>query len=97
MRGGEHEKHAKEHDVAGYASGLGVVDIQSGFRSQLSFLHIEEVDIVSAHMDASEYQNGVGTLSVEPLSLVEWEESKLGPYEPHKIPAHRKKNQCHID
>jgi len=42
VRGGVHEKHAEEHDVAGDAAGLGVVDLDGGFRADLGAFDVEE-------------------------------------------------------
>lgn len=54
------------------STSLGVVDVQSRFWSKLILLDIEEVDVVSKTMDRCEDKQRVGTLSVEPLRLVEW-------------------------
>lgn len=42
VRGGVHQQHAEEHDVASNTAGLGVVDLDGGDLSELGLLHVEE-------------------------------------------------------
>lgn len=42
MRGGEHQQHAEEHHMSGYASRVGVVDLHRRQRPDLTSLHVEE-------------------------------------------------------
>lgn len=44
---GIHEHHAEQHDMASNATRLGVMDLQSSDRTDLSLLDVVEVDIVS--------------------------------------------------
>ena len=46
VRRGVHEQHDEQHDVAGEASGLGVVDSPSRVGSDLGQLNVDEVDCV---------------------------------------------------
>ena len=45
VRGGVHEEHAEEHDVAGDAAGLGVVDFDGGDGADLGLFDVEEAGI----------------------------------------------------
>ena len=51
-----HEEHAQEHDVAGDASGLGVVYLYGCLGPDLRSFDVEKVDVMCAHVDASEDQ-----------------------------------------
>lgn len=51
VRGRVHEQHAQDHDVPGDAAGLGVVDLDGGFGTDLTLLHIEKVDVVAGGVD----------------------------------------------
>lgn len=42
MGGGVHQKHAEEHDVAGDATGLGVVDLDGRLGTKLEALDVVE-------------------------------------------------------
>lgn len=44
---GVHEQHAEQHDMASDATSLGVVDLKSNLRSNLTLLYIEEAERVS--------------------------------------------------
>ena len=70
--GGVHEEHTEEHDVASDTASLGVVNLDSSFRPDLTTLHVEEIHVVGGDMDAGEDEQRVGDLSMEPLSLVQW-------------------------
>ena len=45
MRGRIHEEHAQEHDVAGDAAGLRIVDLESDLWPNLGFLDVEEAGL----------------------------------------------------
>lgn len=91
--GGVHEQHAKKHHMASDASRLCIMDLDRRHRSNLSFLNVEKVDIVSEDVDTREDQHGVGALSVEPNGLIQGEELELWSDEAHQIPAHGKQNE----
>lgn len=48
---GVHQHHAKEHDVAGDASRLSVMNLDGGNRTNLCDFDVVEVDIVSGGME----------------------------------------------
>lgn len=54
MGGRVHQKHAKQHDVAGDATGLGIVNLESGDGANLRLLNVEEVDIMGCGVDDGE-------------------------------------------
>src|SRR4051812_4551249 len=83
-----HEQHAEQHDMTSYASWLGVMDLNCCDGSNLCFLDVEEVDIMSKNVDHGEDEHCVGTLSVEPHGLIEGKKLELGSDEAHQIPAH---------
>lgn len=70
------------------AAGLGVVDFERGFWTELSFLDVEEVDVVGADVYAGEEKESISTLSVEPLGFVQWKPAEFRSNNPHKIAAH---------
>ena len=88
MRSGEHEEHTQEHDMAGDAASLHVVNLHSGFGSHERAFDVEEVDIVRGDVHDSPEQHGVGDLAVEPLALVQRQPSNLGPHVSKQISAH---------
>lgn len=47
VRSGVHEEHTQEHDMAGDATSLGIVDLYRKLWSNLRFLNIEEATKVS--------------------------------------------------
>ncbi len=47
VRGGVHEKHAKEHDMARDTSSFCVMNLDSGDLSNLRSLNVEEAAVVS--------------------------------------------------
>lgn len=55
--GGGHEDHDEKHDVTSKRSGFSVHDPNCRIRSNLSFFHIDHVDIVSSGMDPVEDVN----------------------------------------
>ncbi len=57
--------------MAGNATSLSIMDLNSRDRSNLGLLHVEEVDIMSRYVNTGEDEKSVGALSVEPLRLVE--------------------------
>jgi hypothetical protein len=85
---GVHEKHTQQHNMAGDAAGLRIVDFHRGFGPDLVSLNIEEIDIVCRHVGNGEEQDSVRALAVEPLRLVQRQEPDLGPNKPQDIPAH---------
>ena len=89
---GVHEEHAEEHDVTCDATGLGVVDLYGSFRADLGAFNVEEVDVVRKYVDTGKGEEGVGTLSVEPLGLVQGEEAELWADEAHEVAAHGQEN-----
>ena len=74
--------------MASDAAGLGVMDLDGGNGTNLTLLDVEEVDIMSQHVDAGEEQQGVGTLAMEPLCLVKRQPLELRSEETHEVPAH---------
>jgi hypothetical protein len=88
-----HQQHAKKHYVTGNAARLSVVDLDRRLLADLAQLDIEEtadmleilrpsrmqyvLDIMRSHMDDGIEQNRVSDLSMEPLRLVQWQESHL--------------------
>ena len=88
--GGVHEQHAEEHDVAGDATRLGVVDVEGDLRPDLVLLDVEEVDVVRRDVHDGEYEESVGDLAMKPLRFVEGQKSNLRPYPSEQVPAHGK-------
>ena len=64
---GVHEQHTEQHDMAGDATRLGIVDLHCGFRPNLVALDVEEVNVMCGDVNDREEQEGVGALAVEPL------------------------------
>lgn len=67
---------------------LSVMNLNGCDGSNLGPFDVEEVDVMSQYVNTGKYQHGVGTLSVEPDGLVEWQELKLGSDEAHQISTH---------
>ena len=72
--GGVHKQHDEEQEVAGDATRLGVVDIQSELRANLRALDIDEVDVVRGRVHHRPEGELISDLPVEPDVLVGGEE-----------------------
>lgn len=86
---GVHEEHTQQHDMASDATRLRIVDLHGGFRPNLVPLDVEEVDVMCTDVKNGEKQERVSALAVEPLRLVQGEESEFRANESQQIPAHR--------
>lgn len=69
-----HEKHDEEHEVTSDSTRLGIVDLQCDFRSDLSSLDIEEIDIVSRCVDHGPKSHLVSNLTMEPNIFISREQ-----------------------
>lgn len=78
MSCGVHQKHTQEHDMSSDATSLCVVDLDCCFGPNLIPFDVEEVDVVSADMDAGEGEHRISNLPMEPLRLIEWQPSDVG-------------------
>jgi hypothetical protein len=77
MGRGVHEENTQQHDMASDATRLRIVDLHGGFRPNLVPLDIEEVDVMCTDVKNGEKQERVSALAVEPLRLVQGEESEF--------------------
>lgn len=71
VRRGEHEQHAKQHDMARNTTGLHVMNLHSGFSSHQRTLDVEEVHVVRCYVNNSPEEHGVSDLAMEPLAFVQ--------------------------
>lgn len=71
MRGGEHEQHAEQHDMACDTTGLHVMNLHGGFSSHQGTLHVEEVNVMCCYVNNSPEEHGVSDLAMEPLAFVQ--------------------------
>lgn len=71
VRCGEHEQHAKQHDMSCDAAGLHVMDLYRGFSTHKRAFHVEEVDIMRSYVHYGPEEHSVGDLAMEPLALVQ--------------------------
>lgn len=92
-----HEQHAQQHDVAGDAARLGVVNLEGADGANLRPLDIVKVDVVRSDVQAAEAEKGVDQLAVHPEILVQGQEADLGPYPAHEGPADGQEDQHAID
>jgi hypothetical protein len=74
---GVHEEHTQQHDMASDATRLRIVDLHGSFWPNLVPLDVEEVDVMCADVKNGEKQERVSALTVEPLRLVQGEESEF--------------------
>ncbi|KAB8446195.1 hypothetical protein FH972_025177 [Carpinus fangiana] len=95
--GGEHEEHAEEHDMAGDAAGLGVVDLDCSFAADLVALDVEEIHIVRGDMHRGPEEDGVGNLPMEELRLIEGQPAQLGSEPCHDVAAHGQEDEEDVD
>ena len=89
MSRGIHQEHTQEHDVSSDASSLCIVNLNCCFGSNLVALDVEEVDVVSRHMDDCKDEHRIGNLPMEPLRLIEGQPSDVRSEESHQISTHR--------
>ena len=94
---GVHKKHTHQHNMAGDASSLRIVDLYSGFRPDLVPLDVEEVDIMGTYVDNREDQEGVSALAVKPLRLIQGQKPKFRSDESQQIPAHWEQYEQCVD
>ncbi len=97
MSSGVHQQHAEKHDVSCDATSLSVVNLNRRFRTKLSSLNVEEIDIVGAHVYAGEEEDGVGTLSMEPLRFVKRQPLEFRSNKSEQGSAHWQENEHDID
>ena len=76
---------------------LSIVDLNGADRTDLRPLDVEEVNIVSANVDASEEQQCISALAMKPDGLVERKPPELGSEEAHEVSAHRQEDHHDID
>jgi len=65
-----HEDHDEQHDMASDAARLAVVDVEGISRTELTPLHIDEVDVVGGSVNHRPKGQRVGDLTVEPYVLI---------------------------
>lgn len=74
-----HENHAKEHDMSCYATSLGVMDLECGFRANLCLFDVEEIHVMGGDVNDSVDKHRVCDLAMKPLRFVEGQEPDLWP------------------
>jgi hypothetical protein len=67
---GVHENHNQQHEVAGDASWLGVMDLLGSLLANLGALDVDEVNVVSGSVDDSPEKHRISDLTMEPDILV---------------------------
>lgn len=67
-----YEQHAQQHDVTRHAASLCIMNLDCRLRTDVTPLHVEEVDIMRCHMHHCPEEHRVCNLAMEPLALIEW-------------------------
>ena len=83
--------------MASDATCLRIVDFHRGFWTKQVSLNVEEIDVMSRDVDDGEEQHRVSTLAVEPLRLIQGQESDFRSNESQEIPAHWQQYEQYID
>jgi len=98
VSGGVHYEHYEQHEMASDATSLCVVNILGALLTDLSFLNVDEVDVMGSCMDHGPEGHRIGDLPMEPDVLIGREEpTQFRTDEANDVAQHRDEDQAPIE
>lgn len=83
--------------MAGNASRLNIVDLESSDGTDLGEFDVVEVDVVTGGVENGEEENRVGELAMHPEILIEREEANLGSQPAHNSATDGEEDEHAVD